>query len=464
MILYNAKIYNNGVLREGAILIENEIIKSINFDVSDQQMEYLRSENDDGKEIDCKNKIILPGIIDIHAHLRDLNQSYKETFSTGTKAAAISGITTIFDMPNTDPPANTFETVKHWMDKAKQNIHVDVGFISGVPNRLNEDEIKKIVDLGVIGFKIYPHDPLTDLDWKISGNFRLLLNVSSRYQIPIFIHPEWPLSNEEKEEIFEDYIFRKSNLLKIHDELNPCKSETHFVKLAIENYQDFIKINHLEQKEYPIIHFCHISCKESYSLINLTLKEDSHLHISYEITPHHLLLSNDIVLNTPAIAKVLPPLRDKTHPDFLFKEFISGNLMLIGTDHAPHSLDEKSREFFDAPSGFPGLETYPLVILDKVNKFQVSLENFIKVACEGPANIFNLKGKGYIREGYDADLLIVDKISEYQINPKKFKSKAKISPFENYTTNLQIWKVFLRGKEIKQNRKPFGKIIKREKL
>jgi dihydroorotase len=459
MILYNAKIYSNGILRKGALYIKDGIISKIHYDLSKEELEKFKSQNNDGKELDCQRKVVLPGIIDIHSHLRDMNQSYKETFETGTRAAAFSGITTVFTMPNTDPLAISSQIIQEWMRKAKNRIFANVGFIAGVPSRLNEEEIKKIIKLGVIGFKIYPHHPISDLDWKVKGNFQLLLNLSSRHNTRIFIHPDWPLSNEEKRDVYEEYIFRESNILKMHDDLNPCKLEWKFVHYAIENYQDFIKNNKINEKNYPSMHFCHISCKQSYKLITSVLKNNPILKITYEITPHHLLLSNMVEIKNPAFAKVLPPLRNEKHSQFLYNKLKLGEIMLIGTDHAPHSIEEKSNDFFDAPSGFPGFETYPLVVMDKICRYKLSLENFVKVACENPADVFNLKGKGYIKEGYDADLLIVDKVPEHFVRAANFKSKAKFSPFENYATHLQIWKVFIGGEEVSESMNPSGKII-----
>ena len=150
MILKNAKIYSEGLIRKGILLINNGVIAEIKFKQKDKDLETVVKKNQDGKEIDCENKLILPGIIDIHSHLRDMGQSEKETFLTGTKAAAFSGITTVFNMPNTIPPAITSDQIKLWMEKAESNIYVDVGFIAGVPKEINEDEVKLIIDLGII--------------------------------------------------------------------------------------------------------------------------------------------------------------------------------------------------------------------------------------------------------------------------------------------------------------------------
>jgi len=461
MILKNAKIYAEGLIRKGALLIKNGIIQSICIEPSVEDYNFITQNNDDGKEINCENKLIIPGIIDIHSHLRDMDQSEKETFLTGTKAAAFSGITTVFNMPNTKPPAISAKQVKKWMDKAQKNIHVDVGFIAGVPKGINLKEIIKIIDLGVIGFKIYPLSSLNEVDWNDWLNIQKILHISSKYQIPIFIHPDWAISEDEKEEILQENTLENYNALELHNMLYPCQMEAKYVNFILENYYKIIADNDLDSINYPIIHFCHISCIDSYSLIKKAINTYKNLKITFEITPHHILLSNKIKLSNYNYGKVLPPLRDENHSQFLLNELIDGKIQLIGTDHAPHTLKEKSGEFSDANSGFPGFETYPLLLLNKVCHYELSLENFVKAASEQPAKQFKLKNKGFIKVGYVADLMIIDKIPEYKINCQNFKTKAKFSPFENFETNIQIWKVFLRGVEINiENSKPMGSIIK----
>ena len=462
MILKNAKIYYDGLVRKGMLLINEGIITSISFDDSEDSIKEIIKNNADKKEIDCEEKLILPGIIDIHSHLRDMDQSEKETFETGTRAAAFSGITTVFNMPNTIPPAITSEQVKKWMQKAENQIHVDVGFISGVPKDINNDEIFDIIDLGVIGFKIYPLKSLNEINWMDPLNIQKLLFISHKFQIPIFIHPDWPIYENEKKLVIEDYIVEKHPFLYFHNNMYPVLMELAYVNFVIENYYKILADNDMEPEEYPIVHFCHISCRDSYSLIKMALQKKENLKITFEVTPHHLLLSWKINLDNPAYGKVLPPLREDEHPSFLLKEFNDGNIKIIGTDHAPHTLEEKAKEAPHAPSGFPGFETYPLLLLDLVLKYQLSLENFVKAASENPAKIFNLKNKGFIKEGFDADLMIIDKVPEYSINPQSFKTKAKFSPFTDYKTSVKIWKVFLKGIEINHdNADPKGIIIRR---
>ncbi|MFW9874213.1 MAG: dihydroorotase [Candidatus Thorarchaeota archaeon] len=461
MILKNAKIFSEGLVHKGAILINNGIIIGVKYSPDENEYKKLFEKNEDHKLIDCRDKLVLPGIIDIHSHLRDMDQSEKETFYTGTKAAAYSGITTVFNMPNTKPPAISADQVKLWMEKAHNNINVDVGFIAGVPKEIDEIEIKKIIEFGVIGFKIYPLDPLNNIDWNNTENIQKLLTISSSYQIPLFIHAGFSISDEDKERILYEFKVQKYNTLELHDRLNPVEMEENYIVFVIENYKKHITKNKLTPENYPIVHFCHVSCIQGYKAIQKALKSEKNLKITFEITPHHLLLSNEIILNENNHGKVLPPLRCSEHSQFLFNELKKGNIPLIGTDHAPHTLKEKSQDYFNAPSGFPGFETYPLLILNKIFNFDFSLEHFIKISSENPAKTFKLKNKGFIKEGYDADLMIIDKVANFHIRPQNFKTKSKFSPFENFISSVQIWKVFLRGIEINnKNQDPKGKIIK----
>ncbi len=465
MILKNVKIYTEGEFCKAILLIQNEIIDSIIFEPSSNSLNTLRDKNNDDNEIDCGQRMILPGIIDIHSHLRDMGQIEKETFRTGTNAAAFSGITTAFNMPNTIPPATTSDRVKTWMNKAKNNIYIDIGFIAGVPEGINEEEIKRIIELGVIGFKIYPLKPLTNNDWTNQSNIQKLIKISSKFQFPIFIHPDWPSSNTYKEKLPD---IQRGNLLKIHNKFHPNKYEAKFIRFILENCYVVIKKCKLPPEKYPIIHFCHVSCKESIKELNnfYVNYSDYASIITFEVTPHHLLLNYNINLENPGYGKVLPPLRGKSHSKFLFEQLKKGDIKFIGTDHAPHTIEEKALPFFEAPSGFPGFETYLFLLLDKVFQNRLQLRNFIQASTENPAKRFNLKGKGFIKENCFADLIIVEKTEDHPINSQKFKSKAKYTPFENSNfsnrlTSAKIWKVFLKGKEINvKNSHPTGRIIR----
>jgi dihydroorotase len=465
MILKNANIYYNGQLNRGALLIVDGLIKAIYKESRDNDFEIFRKNNQDHIEIDCEQRYILPGIIDIHSHLRDMGQSDKETFYSGTKAAAYSGITTIFTMPNTKPPAITAKRVYEWKERARNNIFVDVGFISGVPKSINEEEVRKILSIGVVGFKIYPLDSLDGIDWTSSDNLLRLFNISCKFHVPIFIHPDWPLGIDEERNLKNQYS--ELPFLKLHNKLHSERNEAKYVNFVLENYLESIK-RLSSQNQTPIVHFCHISCKESFTTIREFLEKTRDLpniNISYEVTPHHLLLSNEIKLKNEAIGKVLPPLRNRDQSNYLFEQLRDGNIPIVGTDHAPHTIEEKILTVSDAPSGFPGFETFSYILLDKVFKNKLSLNRFVEVSSENPARRFKLKNKGFIEEGKDADVIIVEKVEEYSIDSKNFRTKAKFTPFENSNlsdrkTQTLIWKVFLRGVEINYEKAPLkGRVM-----
>jgi len=453
MILKNAKIFTGNKLIDGALFIQSGKIQTIIKLPVEEKLDKIRSQNSEVVEIDCEKRIVLPGIIDIHAHLRDMGQQEKETFQTGTKAALFSGITTVLNMPNTKPPAISEEQVKKWMEQARDNIYNNVGFISGVPKNIDEKEIKKILDLSVFGFKIYPLSPLSEINWYDPDNLQKIFKISAKYGIPIFIHADFPLPEEEKDNIKQKIKNGKVQYLKIHNELYPQENEARFIKYVLTNYEKLINDNKSQIKNLPKIHFCHISCKESYELLSDLSKD---FDISFEVTPHHLLLSQEIILENESIGKVIPPLRKKSDAEFLFGKLKKGEIEFIGTDHAPHTMKEKSQHFFEAPSGFPGFETYALKMLDKVFENLLPIEYFVKAASENPAKRFNIFNKGFIEEGYDADLIIIEKIKSAHFQSNLFLSKAKFTPFENLnsldrSSTVLIWKVFLGGSEISLN-------------
>jgi dihydroorotase len=432
------------------------------FNPSSSDFIELSKKNEDRKVIDCESNLLLPGLIDIHSHLRDMHQGEKETFKSGTKAAAFSGITSVFAMPNTIPPAITAKQIQEWMNKAKNNIYINVGFIAGVPEGIDKEEIKKIINLGVIGFKIYPPSPLSGIDWTNPTNIQTLLNISSNYQLPIFIHADWPMPSEERKSEFEKHLKQSHNFLEAHNNSFSVEAENKYVSFIIDNYKKYILKNRPTTNKYPIIHFCHISCIESFSTIQIALKSNNNFKMTFEVTPHHMLLSTKTKLKNDNYGKVLPPLRDEKHAKFLFDKFMRGKIEFVGTDHAPHTLEEKSKKFYEVPSGFPGFETFLILLLDKISKTEFSFNNFVKVASENPAVKFNLKNKGFIREGYDADLVIFEESPNYSIKSHEFKTKAKFSPYENFKTKIGIWKVFLKGFEINtEDSIPKGRILKK---
>lgn len=356
--------------------------------------------------IDIKGNIILPGLIDAHVHFRDPGFTYKETFKTGSIAAACGGFTTVLDMPNTNPTTTTRNAFLEKLKIARNKSVVDFGLHAGVEDT---GEIKKMAELKPASFKIY---------MDLVDNPRLMEIFAEINKLPqknlISIHAEdrdivKNCTDEKKSE--EDLN------PEIYADARPPLSETVAVSYAISMAKHFD----------ANIHVCHVSTKRSLNIINDAKKEKC--KVTSEITPHHLFLDSSYLKKWGNFAKTNPPLRDNEH-----RLNISDleNIDIIGTDHAPHTIEEKEKNVWEAPPGIPNLETTLPLLLTQINQNKITFGDIKRLLCENPARIFNLKNKGFIKEGMDADFVVVDMKKEGVINPDEFKTKAKYSPFEGF--------------------------------
>jgi len=402
LIIRNAKFIWRNRLTEGEIIISSgKIIKLCkNFQGYGE------------KTINAHHKIVLPGLIDAHVHLRDLNQAYKEDYYTGTCAAAAGGITTVLDMPNTIPQTNSVEVIKMKKCIASQKAVVNVGFFSLFPRKLID--LEEIANEGIVAFKLYPQDMEEFLP------LNSLFEATAKIQKPVAIHPELPLS--------ETYTSPRQ-FLQLHTSFTELIATLMHVETAI--------------KTRCQLHLCHITSKFTVEAVK-RMKACFPL-LSCEVTPHHLLLTKDALERKGSTLKVLPPLRGKEDIDSLWNALNKGIIDIITSDHAPHQKDEKEAPFQEAAPGFPGLETTLPLMLTQLNKGRITLQRLVEVFSEKPAQIFKIKNKGKIDEGYDADLTIIDPKKKDKIKPENFYSKAKQTPFEGWKTKGKPEMTILNG-------------------
>ncbi len=398
---------------------------------------------------DAEGRLLLPGLIDVHVHLRDMQAAYKEDFLSGTSAALAGGVTTLLDMPNNKPPVVSINTLLEKMQKASEKIVADVGFFFGIPK--NTKEIFKASKAGVCGFKTYPHSPLSP-------------------------HEENILNDEEKLTLLLKEIKKSDKILAFHPDLQQNSFLNHDTKPPDDPIDFFLKkhgenneleaikwLSSIAQNTNTKIHVVHMSTQKSVQEIK-TLKKRGQ-KITCEVTPHHLLLTDEELRRWKGIAKMLPPLRKSSDIEALWKGLIDGTIDAIATDHAPHSLEEKSRKFEEAANGICGLETMLPLVMTEVLKGKISLSRFLELVCKRPAEIYRIKRKGEIIEGNQADLVLVQTGKEEKINPEKFQSKAKHSPFAGRTVKAKVYATYLGGelayKEGEIMMKPgSGKILK----
>jgi dihydroorotase len=369
--------------------------------------------------IDVKGHIVLPGLIDSHVHFRDPGFPKKETFKTGSIAAACGGFTTVLDMPNTNPPTNTKKAFLEKLEIAEKKSVVDFGLHAGVGDT---SEIKKMAELKPASFKIY-----MDL-------------IDDEHLLEIFTEikglPEDHLISVHAEDM--DTVKHCTDKMKLDNRMNPEIYANARPPLA----EDIavLKATSLAKQLDSSIHICHVSTKKSLDLIQEAKGENC--KVTSEITPHHLFLDASYFKKCGNFAKTNPPLRDK-------KQALRINELekidVIGTDHAPHTIPEKEKVVWEAPSGIPNLETTLPLLLTKVNENKMTFEDIKRLLCENPAKIFNLKNKGKIAVGMDADFVVVDMKKEGTINPDEFKTKAKYSPFKEFKVKGIPVKTIVRG-------------------
>ena len=383
--------------------------------------------------IDLNGKIILPGFIDVHVHMRDPGLTYKENFKTGTEAAAAGGFTTVMDMPNTKTPTNTVHDFKNKLKIAKSKAIVDFGLHAGTAN---PEEISGLGDLNPASFKVFMdlHDDefLMNLFSEVAD-----LNQSGNNDHLISIHAE-------DQEIVNRYTAMKSSETNrdsmAYADARPPLAEDVAVSKAI-----------MMAKEFNLkVHICHTSTKKSLDLIQNAKLEGC--DISSEVTPHHLFLDSSYLKKFGNFAKTNPPLRSdakKININDLPKTDI------IGTDHAPHTIAEKEKNVWNAPPGIPGLETALPLLLNQINLGNISFNEIRRLLCENPAERFKVENKGQIKEGMDADFVVVDMKKELIIDSDNFYSKAHYSPFDGMkVTGVPIMTI-LRGEIIMKDSEVF---------
>ena len=349
------------------------------------------------KEIDLKGQLILPGLIDPHVHFRDPGLTYKEDFRTGSMAAAHGGFTFVMDMPNTVPKTNTYVAFKEKQKIAESKSIVNFGLHAGYSTL---DEMEKILELNPMSFKVFM-DLETDDD--LDKIFKDISNLSKKPIVTV---------HSEK----RDIVLESTESLKDETEAiaysygRPAESEDASVAQAIE----------LSKKYGVDLHICHLSTKNA---MDLAISNN----VSFEFTPHHLLCDNTAFNEFGTIIKTNPPLREKG------KNVTVSDLnenSIIGTDHAPHSLEEKTKGVWDSSPGIPSLETVLSLLLTEVNKSNLDLNLIPKIFSENAAKRFNLESKGFVKEGFDADLVVIDLNKEGVFDIDTFYTKAEYSPFD----------------------------------
>lgn len=399
------------------LLIDNDIISYI----GNNAFSY-------DKELDINNFIVIPGVIDPHTHIRDLKQSEKEDWTSASNAALRGGTTMVFDMPNTQPPTVNLEYLNLKREKAKvAKINYMFNIAATAVNLQEVIEILETKPTDVAALKLFlagsnSNEYVDDIEI-----IKRIFDISLKYDLPVIAHTELQKcveyhSNKVKNPTVKDHNYMRNRECSIKG-----------TQLLIESATE------IGNKLY----LAHTSTAEE---IDLVKENKDKCNVYCETSPHHLLINEEILETAGNFGKVNPPLRTKRDNDRIMKGINEGTVDTIGTDHAPHQLSEKLKPYSEAFSGFPGLETSLPLLLNEVNKGSFSLDKLIELTSLNSSEIFKVKNRGRIEEGFFADLTVVDMSKQWKIKAENFNTKAKYSPYERMTGKGDIVMTFVNGK------------------
>ena len=388
------------------ILVNGEIIEKVSENIDESKFEN----NENVRIIDVEGKLIMPGVIDVHTHMREPGVTYKEDFATGSRACVKAGVTTFYDMPNTVPTTTTEENLLEKKKLASEKSIVNFGIHFGGSKNDNVEEIKKVLKNEEV------------------NTVKIFMNVSTGEMLI------------EDDEILAK-VFENSKLVLVH-------AENEMIDKAIE----------LNKNYGSGLYVCHIPSEEEMKKV-INAKKNSDVNtkehpVYAEVTPHHLFLNTEIRESTERnkmLLRMKPELREKSDNEFLWEAINRGEVDTIGTDHAPHLISEKLEKI---TFGMPGVETSLALMINAYNEGKISLEMIQKLMCENPAKIMKIEKRGKLQEGYFADVIVVDTKKEWIVRiDDTIESKCRWTPYENWRLKGKNIMTIVNGEIVYENGK-----------
>lgn len=423
LFISNAEVYTDGVLTKTNLGIKQGVVAYIGH--GSGNVDGAENDTIDAKEIlDLKGHWVLPGLIDSQVHFREPGLTHKEDLHTGTKAAVLGGITAVLEMPNTKPSTSTQEAFEEKMSLAKDRCFVDYGFFIGATHE-NVEHLKDLQNLpGCCGIKIFMGSSTGSL---LLDDDVDLENVFAKTSAPMSVHCE-----DEKRLIERKHLAESSKSVFSHPEWRD--TDTGFI--ATE------KVVRLSKKYNRPVNVLHISSKKEIEF----LAKEKDKNITVECLPQFLtLFGPDCYEKMGTRAQMNPPVRFKDDYEALIKALKDGVIDVIGSDHAPHTLEEKAKQYPQSPSGMPGVQTIVNLMLDKVLNGVITLDRMLSLLCFKPLEIFKIKNRGQIAMGLPATFTIVDPKATTTLDDKYMATKCGWTPYHGMSFKGKVTATVLSG-------------------
>ncbi|GGP05687.1 dihydroorotase [Cloacibacterium rupense] len=428
ILIKNAQVVNEGKIFQSDVLIENDLIAKISENIPEENLDKI---------IDAEGKFLIPGVIDDQVHFREPGLTHKGNIESESKAAIAGGTTSFIEQPNTVPNAVTQELLEGKYKIASEKSYANYSFSMGGTND-NLEELLKTNPRNVAAIKLFLGSSTGNM---LVDNPQTLENIFSKVKMPICVHCEDETTIRKNTEIYKEK-YGEDIPVKFH----------HLIRSEEACYLSSSKAVELAKKTGARLHIYHLSTSKETELFrnDIPLKDKK---ITAEVCVHHLHFTNEDYETRGSLIKWNPAVKTEKDKDGLWEALLDDRIDVIATDHAPHTLDEKSNKYLQCPSGGPLVQHSLNVMLEYYQKGKISLEKIVEKMCHNPAILFEIEKRGFVKEGYKADLVLVDLKKEYTVSKENILYKCGWSPLEGETFQSQITHTFINGNLAYENGK-----------
>ena len=421
ILIKNAQVVNEGKIFKSDILIKGDFISEISNKIVHKENYRL---------IDAKNKLLIPGVIDDQVHFREPGLTHKATINSESKAAIAGGITSFIEMPNTIPQTTTLKELENKFQLAKNNSYANYSFMFGGTND-NIDEIKKLDNKTVPALKLFLGSSTGNM---LVDDQKILKEIFENTDLLIAVH------SEDEKIINNNLRLFKS---KFGDEIPfNCHPQIRSEEACLKSTKKIIDLAKLTGAR---LHVFHLSTKSETLLFDneIPLRKKQ---ITAEVCVHHLWFSDEDYKEKQSFIKWNPAIKTKQDREALWDALNNDRIDIIATDHAPHTIEEKSKKYLECPSGGPLVQHGLVSMMQHYLNKKITLEKIVTKMCHNPADLFEIAKRGYIRKGYFADLVLIDLNCPWKVDKKNILYKCGWSPFENVVFDSRVTQTFVNGK------------------